>query len=420
MARIAERLEGLGYRVFTVPETPTMLFQGGFSLHDVTGAQVVELETILLRTVMNTEDSFRSIAQVYNDDCVFLYDRGMMDPKAYVTPEMWSTILSNLGLSEVQLRDQRYDAVIHMVTAAEGAEAHYTLANNTARTETPEQARVLDKKTQDAWVGHPHLRVIPNTGDFNEKVREAGAAACRVVGEPEPYEDERKFLVANVEDIPVRNVTVDIDQRYLVSDPVAASDPPARRVLVEERVRKRGRDNSFVYTHTIKRRQGGGRAAELDRMITPAEHLMALERRDPNCAPVLKTRTCFVWKGNYFELDRYTSWTPEGGGHLTVLEVELEDPKANIELPPFVKIEREVTGEGAFSNKEIARSLMGYDAEKLYQRLCQERSISIPLPNHTVADGLVDELYGITEDIACTGRDSKTLGLPYVLSVSLL
>jgi predicted ATPase/CYTH domain-containing protein len=386
MSRIAERLEGLGFRVFTVPETPTILFQGGFSLHDVTPAQVVELETTLLRTVMNNEASFQAIAEVYGEDCVFLCDRGMMDTKAYVSADMWQTILSNLGQTEVQLRDQRYDAVVHMVTAAEGAEQFYTLANNTARTETPEQARDLDKKTQDAWVGHPHLRVVDNRADFDEKVRMAGAAACRVVGVPEPREVERRFLVASVGDIPVKNVTVDIDQRYLLTP--GGSE--------EERVRKRGRDNSFVYTHTIKRRQGHGIAAELDRMITPAEHLMLLERRDESRAPVFKTRTCFVWEGRYFELD---------------------DP---VELPPFVKIEREVTGEKAFSNREIARALVGYGArhaDELRERVREEGEVSILLPSREQADLVVDALYGLTEGVSCSGKDSKTLGLPYVLTL---
>jgi len=352
MTRIAERLESLGFRVFMVPETPTMLFQGGFSLADVTQAQVVDLETVLLTTVMNTEDSFRRIAGVYGEPkTVFLCDRGMMDTKAYVSPEMWSTILSNLGQTEVQLRDQRYDAVIHMVTAADGAEDFYTLANNTARTETPEQARALDKKTQAAWVGHPHLRVIGNSSDFDEKVRDAMAAICRVVGVPEPMEDERKFLVTSMEDIPVPHVTVDIEQVYLINH---EGD--------EERVRKRGRDTSFVYTHTIKRRKGPGSAAEFDRMITPAEHLMALERRDNNCATIRKKRTCFIWEGRYFELDTYIDWRRGmygDGESLCVLELEVdaESLDATIPLPPFVKIEREVTGEDGFSNRELAQSL---------------------------------------------------------------
>ena len=436
MSRIAERLENLGFRVFMVPETPTMLFQGGFSLDGVTAAQVVELETVLLTTVMQTEESFRRIAGVYGEpNTVFLCDRGMMDTKAYVSSEMWQTILSNLGQTEVQLRDQRYDAVIHMVTAAIGAENHYTLANNTARTETPEQARDLDRKTQDAWVGHPHLRVIDNSHDFDGKVREAIAAVCRVVGVPEPLEDERKFLVAEVGEIPVKNVTVDIEQRYLLSERMPTGSPPGLQVAVEERVRKRGRDGSFVYTHTMKRRRGAGSAFEFDRRITPAEHLMARERRDPACAPIFKTRTCFVWEGNYFELDRYTGWTPVDGGHLTVLEVELEDPNAEIVLPPFVKIEREVTGEPAFSNKEIARSLMGHGTDDdgiesadpshplptirdLYDRVRDEGKVSIVLPNYQEADRIVDEICGLYGDVAYAGQIAKTPGLPSVLTLT--
>lgn len=48
--------------------------------------------------------------------------------------------------------NRRYDAVIHMVTAAIGAERFYTTENNSVRTETPEQARELDIKVLNAWV----------------------------------------------------------------------------------------------------------------------------------------------------------------------------------------------------------------------------------------------------------------------------
>jgi hypothetical protein len=41
----------------------------------------------------------------------------------------------------VQLRDRRYEAVIHMMTAAEGAEEFYTGENNEARYESLEEAR---------------------------------------------------------------------------------------------------------------------------------------------------------------------------------------------------------------------------------------------------------------------------------------
>ena len=37
--------------------------------------------------------------------------------------------MDEMGYNQVQLRDNRYDAIIHMVTAAKGAEKHYNLDN---------------------------------------------------------------------------------------------------------------------------------------------------------------------------------------------------------------------------------------------------------------------------------------------------
>jgi hypothetical protein len=49
--------------------------------------------------------------------------------------------------------EKRYDAVIHMVTAADGAEAFYDFANE-ARFETPEEAVQRDKDLRDCYLGH--------------------------------------------------------------------------------------------------------------------------------------------------------------------------------------------------------------------------------------------------------------------------
>ena len=277
---------------------------------------------------------------------------------------------------------------------------------------------------------------MDNSSDFDDKVREATALVCNVVGIPEPQENERKFLVASVGDIPVKNVTVDITQHYLVSDPMPTGRHPGEQRSVEERVRKRGREGSFVYTHTIKRRHGPGSAAELDRMVTPAEHLMALERRDMTCAPIKKSRTCFVWEGRYWELDRYATWTPVNGGHLTVLEVEVESLDESIELPPFLKIEREVTGERAFANKEIAHSLLGYGwniedgAElvgggmkwaDLFERVRREKEVHLLLPNREEADKVAAKMHEFVEDsaeeVSADGVAPRTLGLPYALTL---
>jgi hypothetical protein len=64
---------------------------------------------------------------------------------------------------------QRYDGVIHMVTAADGAAAFYRhreteddQGNIVFRRETAEQAVEQDRRTQECWASHPHLIVVRN------------------------------------------------------------------------------------------------------------------------------------------------------------------------------------------------------------------------------------------------------------------
>lgn len=73
-------------------------------------------------------------------------DRGAMDASAYLPREDWEEILDKNSLNEVDIRDNRftsglcslhlentelcfdnrYDQVVHLVSAAIGAEEHYT------------------------------------------------------------------------------------------------------------------------------------------------------------------------------------------------------------------------------------------------------------------------------------------------------
>ena len=58
------------------------------------------------------------------------------------------------------------------------------MANNAARTETPEQARQLDRKTLKAWIGHPYMTVCPNIKGrpFSYKVDLAIKAVQKTIG----------------------------------------------------------------------------------------------------------------------------------------------------------------------------------------------------------------------------------------------
>jgi hypothetical protein len=78
--------------------------------------------------------------QSQNEHIVVLCDRGLMDGSAYVTSEEWNALLNDLGdLTTVQIRDNRYDAILHLATAADGAPEFYTtMVDGQARYETAE------------------------------------------------------------------------------------------------------------------------------------------------------------------------------------------------------------------------------------------------------------------------------------------
>lgn len=340
MSHISDRLRSLGFNVYIVPEAATLMILGGIALLQ---GNVLDNQFQLLRLQKHLEQTFIETAQLSGKPSIILCDRGTMDNKAFLSDQMWQDLLFALEeTNTVELRDSRYDAVIHLVTAADGAAEFYTLANNAARSESLEQAIVLDKKLQDAWIGHPHLRVIGNQTNFEEKVHRVVAAVCNVVGIPEPIETERKFLVKNfnLNDIPVKKESVEIEQTYLTSTTGTA------------RVRKRGQNGYFTYTHTVKHQLGPGKNIEKERAITEKVYLDLLSQADSNRQTIKKQRTCFLWNDQYFELDYFLSPRQR----LWLLEAEIESDEEELNLPPFITIEREVTDDTQYYNSEIAKT----------------------------------------------------------------
>lgn len=86
---------------------------------------------------MCLEDSIYKLAEGCKEPSVILMDRGLMDGAAFMGPEQWERLLKETGFTAHELRDNRYDAIVHMVTAAEGCPECYDY-DNVARYHTPE------------------------------------------------------------------------------------------------------------------------------------------------------------------------------------------------------------------------------------------------------------------------------------------
>jgi hypothetical protein len=116
------------------------------------------------------EDSTERVLRARGRPAVMLCDRGTMDGSVYVSKQDFEAVMLENNTDVVQLRDNRYSGIFHLVTAADGAESFYTLENNKVRHESPEQALEADSKTQKAWLGSPHFYVLDNSTDFEGKM----------------------------------------------------------------------------------------------------------------------------------------------------------------------------------------------------------------------------------------------------------
>lgn len=331
----------MGYTVLFVPETATELITGGVA--PWTCGSNIDYQKCQMKLQLEKEKIFeQGAASMPAEKALIVCDRGTLDNKAYMSQLDFSYVMEMLGCNEVELRDS-YDAVFHLTTAAKGAKEFYTTANNTARTETVEQAVELDDKLIAAWTGHPHLRIIDNASDFENKLKKLIAEIAVFLGEPEPYEIERKFLIeypdlAELEKLP-NCQQVEIIQTYLSS---SAGE--------ESRLRQRGIDGNYIYFQTTKRKVTEMKRIEVERRLSKDEYLRLLMDADPACRPIRKTRYCLTFENQYFEIDIYPFWKDRA-----ILEIELADERAEIQFPAQIKVIKEVTEDDSYKNASMAR-----------------------------------------------------------------
>lgn len=330
-----------GYKVLFIPETATELISGGVA--PWTCSSNGEYQKCQLKLQQEKEKVFELAASTMDAEKILIVcDRGALDNKAYMTEAEFAVALSFIGANEVELRDG-YDAVFHLVSAAKGAEEFYTTANNTARTETVEQARVLDDKLISAWTGHPHLRIIDNSIGFEEKMKRLISEIANFLGEPEPYEIERKFLIEypNIKELAAlpNCEKVEIIQTYL-------NAPEGEEV----RIRQRGSKGNYIYFETSKKKVSGLKRVEVERRLTKDEYLKRLMDADSTRRPIRKDRYCLADGNQYFEIDVYPFWSDQA-----IMEIELSDPNEEIRFPEIIRVIREVTEDERYKNSSLAK-----------------------------------------------------------------
>ncbi|MCP9263189.1 Cyclin-C [Dirofilaria immitis] len=379
----------IGWKVYTVPETANILLGGGVKFAELTQEQVF----------------FNQANASTAERILIICDRGAMDPAAYLDKKSWAQILKEINVDQFSLREDRYDQILHMTTAADGAEEYYTLANSNVRSETVEEAIEQDRLTLDAWLGHPRVDVIENVGckSFDDKILKLIATLCNRMGLPTQdrlafNSKKRKWLVTSFDEkrmprcevfLVRHNYLCTEDQNVQLYFPQASKGPIpyahnhtriyclrkkrskiANHLIastsmrsvgsIANWVRLRSRSQRGRTTYAITTRHyDGPEPVETRMQLNYREYMSYIQMEDRSRAPINKERRCFMYGKQYYHLDTYTSPLPPSckGKPLMLLETYTTAPIGDTNeplLPDFMTISKEVTSDSTYSMYTIA------------------------------------------------------------------
>ena len=331
-----------GWKVITIPETATELISG-FGIRPFGNCvSMLDFQYFVIADQLHKEKlALKGAEMVPEENVLIIYDRALFDDKAYITDEEFRCILAHFGKTEQEVL-AGYDAVLHLVSCAKGAEFAYNFGNE-ARYEPLDAAREKDDLTLRAWKDHPNLKVIDNSVDFEDKIRRGIRAIYECLGVQAPHEVWHKYLIEMPDAEKLQKEfaasAIDMMQTYLVQ-----TQPNVTR-----RIRQQKNGSEYLYFYTEKR-YAANDAWETEKPITQKEYVQYLMEADTALHAVHKTKYRFCLNGCQAEIDIYPF-----SADRAILRAELPEGEQTPQLPPEVKILREVTGDPAYKNSCLAR-----------------------------------------------------------------
>ncbi|XP_065557973.1 TRPL translocation defect protein 14-like isoform X2 [Artemia franciscana] len=346
--RLCTFFENLGWKVYRVPETATILLSGGIKFADLTNEVQLQFQEHLLKAMIEIENTFFTLAENCQRNCLVICDRGAMDASAFVPKKDWEYIMAKNGMNPVGLRDTRYNHIIHMVTAAKGAEAFYTLEDHLARSESLPAAQMLDDRAAEAWIGHPYFDVIDNSTEFDTKLRRMISSVCQKMGIDT---GDRLAIGAKKVKFLVRSLPDDSKFPKFQDFEVVHEYLKASVRNTQPRLRRRGQNGHWSYTYTVRRPKINGQQVEVKTQVTQRDYNLLLGQKDDKHFTIHKTRRCFLHNNQYFQLDIYREPCHPRCKGLLLLETytTIEGKQLMKRLPEFLDIVEEVTDNPKYS-----------------------------------------------------------------------
>lgn len=161
-----------------------------------------------------------------------------------------------------------------------------------------------------------------------------------------------------------QKTAVEIERKYIIKMPceqILAEQSEYSKSEIEQiylpsqigethRIRRRVYADRTICTETRKIRLDRMSSTEIEGEINEEKFLALSENILDGSSPINKTRHTFIYCGQVFEIDVYPAWR-----NTAIMETELDARESEVEIPSFIEIVREVTGDKAYSNAGMSR-----------------------------------------------------------------
>lgn len=330
-----------GWKVIAIPESASELISG-FGIKPFGNCVTMEeFQYFVIEDQLHNEKlALKGAEMVPEENVLIIYDRAIFDDRAYISQEQFEKTLAYFGKTPDEILSG-YDAVLHLVTCAKGAEFAYNFGN-AARYEDVADAREKDDQTLEAWKNHPHVYVIDNSVDFEDKINRAIAKIYEILGQSVPEMKKHKYLIEKPDtDRLVSELgatPIEMMQTYLMN-----SNPN-----IERRVRQQKDGADYLYFYTEKRIGDDGTRWVTERPISEKQYVGYLMECDAKLHPVLKHKYRFTYDDKKMEIDVYP-FSEDRAILFTYCKSDEACP-----IPDGISIIKEVTGDPEFKNRRLA------------------------------------------------------------------
>lgn len=292
------------------------------------------------------------MAKIQSKDVLLVCDRGACDTFAYCSPEVKQAVLEKQGWTMDFLNHHRYDKIIHLVTAANGAKKFYEL-NNEARSESVEKGIELDRRIQEVWFTNPRYAIVDNSDKgFQNKISRVFNEIGDLISLP-TQKFVRKFLLKDV-----------FNEKFFPSDVFFAPYIETIVYLIQNDpktipyLRKRKYLKSSKKILTLKTRHISDdieTRIETGRQLSKKVYKEFNNQKDLSKRELIKecfyfrmedNSEVFIYKIETFKLDNKT---------FSILHLTSNSYGKCRTFPKFLNVVREVTNEKQFFTHQIAK-----------------------------------------------------------------